>query len=109
MKILNLDKLQRAPDRELHFKGKVHKILPVSVEHFVDTTKMVQDIIEKGMDPVDQLNTAVAMIMKLVPTLTREELMSVEAETLNIIANFVRGKDVDGQEEVPVEGAEAGN
>jgi hypothetical protein len=99
MKILNLDKIAPQPTRSMVIGGVKHPILPMTVENFVLTTATVQELSTTNATYVDQVNSTIEMILRSVPTLTHELLNSRALEELNTIATFVRGEDVDGQEE----------
>lgn len=99
MKILNLNKLDKAPARQLTINDVNHPIHPMNVEGFIATTRKVEEIMEKGAGLAEQLESAIDMIIRQVPTLTRADLIKYTPEVLNSIVEFVRGGDVEGAEE----------
>jgi hypothetical protein len=107
MKILNLDKLSQASTRELTINGVKHPIFPMSVENFIETTRSLETLMKTGGSMVDQIEAAVDMICRCVPSVDRAVLVKYEPSVLNTIATFVRGDDVEEQE-VGDEAGEAG-
>lgn len=99
MKILNLDKLNRAPERQLTIDGVDYPIQPLSVEGFIETTRAVEKIVTEGGSPAAQLDVTIDMILRQVPTLPREKLTQYTPETLEVIVKFIRGEDVEGAEQ----------
>jgi hypothetical protein len=98
MKFLNLDKFTPQTGRFLRLGGVDHAIHGIGVGTFIDTTIAV-----KNMDQTDieaQLKFTIDTILRLVPTLKREQLNPYTLDQLNQIAEFVRGADVPEAEEV---------
>jgi hypothetical protein len=98
MKFLDLDKFTPATGRFLKVDGVDHAINSIDVDAFIETTMAV-----KAMDHEDveaQVRFTVKTILRLVPTLKEEKLRKYTLEQLNQIAEFVRGADVEGAEEV---------
>jgi hypothetical protein len=104
MKILNLDKIAPQPTRSMLLGGVKHPILPMTVENFILTTEKVQQLATTDATYADQINSTIEMILRSVPSLTHEMLNSRALDELNTIATFVRGEDVDGQEDEADEG-----
>lgn len=104
MKILNLDKLNKAPERSLTVDGADYPIHPLSVDGFIETTRAVEKIINEGGSVADQLASTIDMILRQVPTLPREKLTKYTPETLEVIVKFVRGEDVEGAEQADAAG-----
>jgi hypothetical protein len=101
MKILNLDKISPAAERILELDGKKHDVLPVSVGNFLSINDLVVKMAEAT--PAEQLNMIVDSIVTQVPTVSRDRLLEFDLVTVNTIAAYVRGEDVEGQEEVLAE------
>lgn len=99
MKILNLDKIAPQPSRSIVLGEASYPILPMTVENFVVTSNRVEEMNTNNATYAEQVQGTVEMILRSVPTLPREALMSRSLEELNAIATFVRGEDVDGQED----------
>lgn len=97
MKFLNLDKFTPETGRVLKVDGIDHPIHGIGVGAFIDTNIAVKHM--DANDPAAQLNFTVDIILRLVPTLKREQLARYTLLQLNQIAEFVRGEDVDGAEE----------
>jgi len=107
-KILNLDKLVKGSGRELTINGVKHAVVPMSVENFIETSRRINEIIKADGSTVDQIEATVDMVCRCVPTAPREVLLKYELSILNTIATFVRGDDVEEQEETAEGAAEAG-
>jgi len=99
MKILNLDKLNKAPERQLTIDGVAYPIHPMTVDGFIETTRSVEKIMSEGGSIADQLESTINMILRQVPTLPREKLTKYDPETLEVIVKFVRGEDVEQAEQ----------
>ena len=97
MKFLNLDKFTPDTGRFLKVDGVDHAIHGIGVGAFIDTNIAVKNL--NADDPAAQLNFTVDLIIRLVPTLQREQLAKYTLTQLNQIAEFVRGDDVEGVEE----------
>jgi len=104
MKYLNLDKFTPATGRFLKVGGIDHAINSIGVGEFIDTNLALQKIDMEDM--LTQLNFTIDLIIKLVPTLKREQLTPYTLDQVNEIADFVRGADVEHAE--VVEDEEAG-
>ena len=99
-KILNLDKLAKGSDRKLTINGVDYPVLPMTVENFINTTRSIESMVEKGSTAAEQIDITLDLICSLVPTVPRGDLLKYELTMLNTIATFVRGEDVDEQEAV---------
>jgi hypothetical protein len=104
-KILNLDKLQKTSDRKLKINGVDYAIEPMSVENFIETTRTVERLVKEGATVADQIEATVDMICRSVPTAPRDALKKYQLDTLDTIATFVRGEDVEEQEAAAAEEA----
>ena len=104
MKILNLDKISPNSDRVLKIDGVDHAVKPVSAATFIFINEMVAKM-EKGT-PEEQLNALVDSIIKQVPTVSRDRLLDFDLATVNTIAAYVRGEDVEEQEQAVAQAAE---
>lgn len=107
-KILNLDKLVKGSGRELTINGKQYKVIPMSVENFIETSRTVESLIKNDGSVADQIEATVDMVCRCVPDAPRDVLMKYELTVLNTIASFVRGDDVKEQEVLDSETPEAG-
>jgi len=100
MKILNLNKIAPQSTHRIVLNDVSHAILPMTVENFVLTTAKVEELNQNNASYAEQVESTVDMILRSIPTLTRDELMDRSLDELNTVAAFVRGEDVDGQEVV---------
>lgn len=107
MKILNLDKLASDTGRELVLKGKSYKVIELTVEGFIATTRAAVQMVLNDADIDVQTEATMDMIQLCVPGLPREDLAGLSLTQLSQITKFVRGDDVEGAEDE--EGTPAGN
>jgi len=105
MKMLNLDKLGAAEQRELVLCGTTYAIGAMSVENFVATTRAAEKLGAEA-SIADQIEATVEMVKRAVPEIDAAVLSKLSLPQLQAIVAFVRGDDVEGQEETPVEGDE---
>ncbi|MDY7537616.1 hypothetical protein QN372_00490 [Undibacterium sp. RTI2.1] len=98
-KILNLDKLDTTSNRVLSIGGVDHKIHEMTVENFIVTTRTVEALSKGTVSVADQVEATLDMILRSVPTLDRASLFGRGLAQLNVIAEFVRGENVDEAEE----------
>jgi hypothetical protein len=105
-KILNLDKITetaKEKQRELVIGGVKYKVPDMTVENFIETTKMAMAL-EKTGNVAEKMEATVDLICRSVPLVPRQALLGYSIAILSSIANFIRGEDVDEAEEVVAEG-----
>lgn len=107
-KILNLDKLATQSTRELVIDGVKHPIQSMSVANFIQTTAQIEAMAKGAPSLSEQLDATADMIIRLVPSLPREALLGRSLQEMDMIATFVRGEDVEGQEVSEAEAGESG-
>jgi hypothetical protein len=108
-KILNLDALSATSQRELVLGGKTYPVPRMSVDNFIETTKVAEKLVADKAGMAAQIEATIEMITRAVPALTRDVLKVYDLATLGKIADYVRGEDVEGQEEaVQQQAAKAG-
>jgi hypothetical protein len=100
IKILNVDKIKEKPAAEvrcLQIDGVEHPILETTVGMFLDTNAEAERL--KGEANLGvQLNSTIDTILRFVPTLKREQLLSYTLETLGEIASFVSGNEIEEEQ-----------
>lgn len=99
-KILNIDTLSSDP-RTFVLDGVEHEVLEMSVENFIATTKQAEMLQNTDAALTAQVEAAVDLIQRSVPTVSRESLFKLKLRHLQTIVAFVRGDDV--QEEALVQ------
>lgn len=104
-KILNLDKLSKNNGREITISGKTYPVQPMTVENFIETSRVIEKMTANGSTMADQISATVDVICRCVPTMPREMLMNYDVARLDTIATFVRGENVDEQDATEGEGA----
>jgi len=97
MKILNIDKLAKKEGREVVLFGKAHVVNGMTVENFIETTTVAEQL-ENEPSLVKQVQATVDMVLRSVPTVERKDLEMLELEQLQAIVSFIRGDAVDGVE-----------
>jgi hypothetical protein len=95
MKVLNLDKLVPVENRVLQIGEESYPVLPVTVANFIETTRAAEKVAADA-SVADQIETAIDMVLRSVPTVPRETLLRLSMEQLHLIVTFVRGDPVEG-------------
>jgi hypothetical protein len=108
MKVLNLDKISAANQRKLVLGGVELVVQEMTVANFIETTRAAESL-PADASLATQVEATVEMVLRSVPTATREMLSSLSLEVLQTIVAFIRGDDVAGVESDAVEGTPAGN
>lgn len=105
MKTLNIEALTKA-DRTITLFGVTHDVVEMTVENFVATTEAAERL---GKNPSlkDQVNETVDMILRSVPTASRDDLRKLTLEQLSTVIRFIRG-DLDEPAKAEAEGAAEG-
>lgn len=91
-KLLNVDSLSKTEDRELTIGGKTYKVLPLTVENFIETVKAAERIKEDSSLST-QLAETLSMITRTVPGIKGDTLQKLSLDQLKAVAAFVRGED----------------
>lgn len=92
-KVLNIDTLSSDP-RTLVLAGVEHEVLEMSVENFIETTKQAELLQNTDAALTAQVEAAVDLIQRSVPTAPRDLLLKLKLRHLQTIVAFVRGDDV---------------
>lgn len=95
MKTLNLDALAKT-NRTITLGGKEYVVEEMTVENFIETTKAAEKLGDNATF-IEQMEAAIEMILRSVPTIERDVLKKLSLEQLTTIVKFVRG-DLDGTE-----------
>lgn len=106
-KILNIDTLS-SDQRTVVLGGVEHQVLEMSVENFIETTKAAELLQSTDATLTAQVESAVSLIMRSVPTVSRETLVKIPLRHLQTIVGFVRGDDVKEEAVNPEAKAEDG-
>lgn len=91
-KILNLDKLSAKETRELRLGGKTYKVKEMSVEDFIETTRMAEKL-EGETSFAVQMEATIELIQRSVPEVSTEELKNLTIDQLRAVTAFIRGED----------------
>ncbi|MFT4064272.1 hypothetical protein [Paraburkholderia sp.] len=112
-KILNLDALSQGEAREVVIGGVAYEVPDMTVENFVETTRVAQKLAaDESATVADQVEAAVDMVARCIPTAEVAVLRNLSLQQLNAITAFIRGEDVEkaqeaAQEQAAVEGEDA--
>lgn len=99
MKMLNLDKLSHNATRQITLGGNVYSIFPISVNAFIETTRAAEQYMKEGeANELKEVEMVLDLLSMCIPDAPREALMSLGVSQLQILAEYVRGDDVDGAE-----------
>ena len=111
-KLLNLNQLSPKEVREVRIGDKLYSIKEMSVEDFIETTR-VAEAMETEMSYAKQLNATIGLVRRSIPDISESVLLQLSLEQLRALTAFVRGEDpeklVNQEKSVNPEQAEAGN
>lgn len=105
-KLLNLNKLNPKEVREVQIGDKTYMVKEMSVEDFIETTK-VAEAMEKEPSYAKQLAETVNLIKRSIPDIEAGVLMGLGLEQLRALTAFIRGEDpasIIGEDQSPAEG-----
>ena len=91
-KLLNLNQLSPKEVREVQIGDHVYPIKEMSVEDFIETTK-VAEAMETETSYAKQLNATIGLVKRSVPTIDQSVLLQLSLEQLRALTAFVRGED----------------
>jgi len=93
-KMLNLNQLSAKETREVQIGEQVFKIKEMSVEDFVETTRVAEEM-EKEPSYAKQIQATVGLIKRAIPEISDEVLMGLSLDQLRGLTAFIRGVDAD--------------
>jgi hypothetical protein len=96
MKLLNIDELITV-EKSIRFKGVDHSVIERSIGQVIKAVKFSRT--HESMEMDDQMESAVALIIEAVPTMSVEDLNQVPMAHLNAIISFIQQSDLDEAEE----------
>lgn len=99
-KILNLDALaKRVEEREVVIGGVSYAVPDMTVENFVETSRAASKLeADETATVADQIEAAVDMVARCIPSAPRDVLVKLSLTQLNTISAFIRGEDVEKAE-----------
>ena len=107
-KLLNLDQLNAKEVREVQIGGTTCKIKEMSVEDFIETTRVAEEM-EKEASYAKQLAATVKLIKRAIPEIEESLLMALSLDQLRALTAFIRGEDPAKIVEPQTEEQGAGN
>lgn len=96
-KILNLDKIAPKENRELHLGGQVYQVRDMSVEDFIETSRLAERLEDEKSFAV-QMEASIQIIQRAVPTIDVAVLKQLSLEQMSAVSRFVRGEEVGADE-----------
>jgi len=99
-KVLNLDELQKE-ERVLKLKGKTHVMKETSVQDFIDTAKLIEDMEKSGekLSIAQEMELTKDMIMRRFPTVDESEIGGLSVKMLRAVVEFMNQGDIAESEE----------
>lgn len=91
-KILNLDNLAKKEVRELLLDGKTYKVREMSVEDFIETSRIAEKLESESSFAV-QMEESIKLIQRAIPDIEPGVLKALSMEQLAALSQFVRGED----------------
>ena len=95
-KLLNVDILS-SEVRTLVLGGEEHDVIEMSVENFLETTKAAEVLQASDAPLSEQVEKAVELILRSVPTAPRALLLKTPLRHLQTIVAFARGDEIQEQ------------
>lgn len=101
MQVLNLDDLAKPTGRTIVLNGESHKVEEMSVEGFIQFTRMSREIDEKtkadrlaGKETMveDGVNMSVATLKVALPSVSEEKLRALNLVQLMTLIKFINGE-----------------
>lgn len=86
-KLLDLDKLETTTEYAITLKGVKHQMKAVSVGDYINLTKLQEGF--EGASMVEQVETALKMIMIAFPSVTEEVGRGLNFDQMSAIVNFI--------------------
>lgn len=111
MKLLNLAALTKSTvKRVVQVGDKEHEIITINVKQFLEILEESKDIVvraENGdMTMADEVRLTMKVVSFALPTITAEELETLNLDQLQAIAAFAKGEDVEGVEDEAKDGTD---
>lgn len=91
-KLLNLDQLNAKEVREVQIAGTTYQIKDMSVEDFIETTRVAEEM-EQETSYAKQLQATVKLIKRAIPSIDEGVLMQLSLDQLRALTAFIRGED----------------
>lgn len=92
-KLLNLNQLASKEVREVQIGDKTYPIKEMSVEDFIETTKVAEEM-NTETSYAKQLEATVKLIKRAIPEIESSALMGLSLDQLRALTAFIRGEDV---------------
>ncbi|SER25835.1 hypothetical protein SAMN05216548_1144 [Faunimonas pinastri] len=109
VKYLDLDAIDLTENEFVVKLGGVeHHLKPVTVEDFVENTKLIQSLGVSGKLE-DEVDTVIQMLVRAFPTMTVEQLKKLELVKLNALLDFAHKNNGQKQGEASAEAEATAN
>lgn len=106
-KLLNLNQLAAKEVREVQIGEKTYSIKEMSVEDFIETTKVAESM-ESETSYARQLEATVKLVKRSIPDIDGSVLMGLSLDQLRGLTAFIRGEDPSQIVAPQEQGAEQG-
>jgi hypothetical protein len=93
-KLLNLNQLAQKEVREVQIGDTTYAIKEMSVEDFIETTKVAEEMSAEA-SYAKQLEATVKLVKRSIPEIDAGLLMGLSLDQLRALTAFIRGEDVD--------------
>lgn len=93
-KLLNLNELSGKEKREVQIGAKTYSIKEMSVEDFIETTRIAEEM-EKETSYAKQISATVGLIKRAIPDISDDVLMNLSLDQLRGLTAFIRGVDAE--------------
>lgn len=91
-KLLNLNQLSAKENRVVQIGDKTYDIKEMSVEDFIETTK-VAEAMQKETNYAVQLRETVKLLKRSIPSIEDKVLVGLSLDQMRALTAFVRGED----------------
>jgi CCR4-NOT transcriptional regulation complex NOT5 subunit len=89
-KLLNLNQLSPKEVREVQIGDKTYSLKEMSVEDFIETTK-VAEAMESETSYAKQLTATITLVKRSIPEIDETILLNLSLEQLQALTAFIRG------------------
>lgn len=96
MKLLNLDELV-APEKVIRIKNVDHTVIERTVGQVLEAVKFEKS--GKSLNDNETFETAIDFVLQSIPTCPKEDLLSLQVESIGKILSFINDADTQVVEE----------
>lgn len=89
-KIINLDEVEVSIPKEFVFKGKTHKMKPLSVGDFIKNAQRLEAMKGQESTDSDAVNMMVDLVMTAFPSLDRADVLELDLQKLQVLTAYIQ-------------------